>query len=1166
MKPARPTIFPVRRVRAAAILLFVTGSAVLQAADYYVAKNGSDTNAGTLAAPFLTIQKAADVAVAGDTVFVRTGTYRETVRPAASGDDAASQITFQPYNNEDVTVTGTDLVGGPWTVHSGNIWKCDVPADGSTDVNSNKVTALGDFQVLVEGWSAIEARWPNNTSYDPNIPSRNKAGLFTSGNDTLGTATIRYSSPPTWAVGAKINFWPGVSYFLRTGNVTSRNSSSIGVTYTSLGNTAYSAKSGDLFYLWGKLEALDVAGEFFFDTAASRLYLWAPHNADPNQLKVELKRRRYAFDLSGRNWVTVRGFRILAANVNVSSNAITLDSLRVLYASHLSTDVGTWSSNLYGMTLNGYSNTIKNSDIAYSAGSGVGATGHYLTIQDNIITDVDYLGANFAGVYLYNSTSSPPGNNLISRNTIVNCAASGIFYNTQTVWTDSASGVTRILNNRVSSVCLQCPDNGNIYTSGNGANTEIAYNALSDNRANATGNSYNYPVYGVTGAGIYLDIGVANFDIHHNVTFGSMYQAVRVNNAGKNLKIRHNTLLADSVSLANDYANTGTNFTGNDIRNNIFRKPVNDNGNIPASEISAKNLFSTTDPLFTDSANNDLTLTSASPAINQGDDLGYTYSGAADHGAYEYGITAWQAGPNISAQALPAPRLWTATAGAGSAALKWMPAPGWRYSVWRSDTSGYGYEKLATIANDTITYSDTGLTSGGPYYYAVKIERLGVESAVSNEIAVTPTGSWPSAPTGLTATTETPYAIQLAWTDASSNETGFEVYRKTGATGTYTLVTTTAANATTYPDSGLAAGQTYIYRIRAINASGSSVASNEASAIPLTPYQEWAYAETGSITADPEADPDGDGLRNLLEYAFGTQPGTADAASFAVDPSGAGILIENGSFESTTPSTLPDGTQAFFDNSGYVLANWTEYNGADGTAGYVYNRNASQWTNGYGSADKTPFGKNILGLGRGGAASVIQSLGTVRAGESYTFSGRIGRPTDLGTNATGGYTMTLYLGATPGALTTPLLTLNNASVADPALGTWVEWSADTAVITPAQDGQYLTAYLYAATGSWPSCREFDLIAVEPVCDLLVSFPLVESATDLAYTVQTSTDLVAWTDGATYTPTGSGFTRADGTGTIAAGDTDNGSTRTITEGILPPSENSTRQFVRIKITR
>jgi hypothetical protein len=42
---------------------------------YYVASNGSDDAAGTEGAPFKTIQKAASLVSAGDTVVVRHGSY-----------------------------------------------------------------------------------------------------------------------------------------------------------------------------------------------------------------------------------------------------------------------------------------------------------------------------------------------------------------------------------------------------------------------------------------------------------------------------------------------------------------------------------------------------------------------------------------------------------------------------------------------------------------------------------------------------------------------------------------------------------------------------------------------------------------------------------------------------------------------------------------------------------------------------------------------------------------------------------------------------------------------------------------------------------------------------------------------------------------------------------
>ena len=60
------------------------------AATYYVATAGSDSNPGTLAAPFLTLQQGVNRAVAGDTVIVRDGTYGH-VNSVTGGDSSGNE-------------------------------------------------------------------------------------------------------------------------------------------------------------------------------------------------------------------------------------------------------------------------------------------------------------------------------------------------------------------------------------------------------------------------------------------------------------------------------------------------------------------------------------------------------------------------------------------------------------------------------------------------------------------------------------------------------------------------------------------------------------------------------------------------------------------------------------------------------------------------------------------------------------------------------------------------------------------------------------------------------------------------------------------------------------------------------------------------------------------
>ncbi len=90
------------------ILFSIFATQAIFARDYYVSTKGSDSNDGTLQHPFKTIQKAADIAIAGDTVYVRGGTYVGTVRFKHSGSKEKGYIVFKNYKNEKPVITRKD--------------------------------------------------------------------------------------------------------------------------------------------------------------------------------------------------------------------------------------------------------------------------------------------------------------------------------------------------------------------------------------------------------------------------------------------------------------------------------------------------------------------------------------------------------------------------------------------------------------------------------------------------------------------------------------------------------------------------------------------------------------------------------------------------------------------------------------------------------------------------------------------------------------------------------------------------------------------------------------------------------------------------------------------------------------------------------------------------
>ena len=107
-------------ITALAIAVFALSA---DAASYYVDQNhpkASDKNPGTQELPWKTILKSAGTMVAGDTVYVKNGTYRECIRPKNSGLPG-KPITYAAFKGHAPVIKGSDVVTG-WKRHKGAVW------------------------------------------------------------------------------------------------------------------------------------------------------------------------------------------------------------------------------------------------------------------------------------------------------------------------------------------------------------------------------------------------------------------------------------------------------------------------------------------------------------------------------------------------------------------------------------------------------------------------------------------------------------------------------------------------------------------------------------------------------------------------------------------------------------------------------------------------------------------------------------------------------------------------------------------------------------------------------------------------------------------------------------------------------------------------------------
>jgi hypothetical protein len=119
---------------------------------------------------------------------------------------------------------------------------------------------------------------------------------------------------------------------------------------------------------------------------------------------------------------------------------------------------------------------------------------------------------------------------------------------------------------------------------------------------------------------------------------------------------------------------------------------------------------------------------------------------------------------------------------------------------------------------DTWDYSDVNLNEILPGTYAFPVFAM---QSISEVITTAPPPAPPAAPSDLAATLEAGPQVSLAWTDNADNETGFVIERSDNG-GAFSVLASVGADTLSYVDSAVTAGNTYDYRVAAVNLGGSS--------------------------------------------------------------------------------------------------------------------------------------------------------------------------------------------------------------------------------------------------------------------------------------------------------------------------------------------------------
>ena len=650
------------------------------AKDIYVsAANTSGVEDGSFANPFSSIQKAADIAVAGDAVIIRAGNYREEVSMPANG------VLYQPYANEAVTINGTDQLTG-WTLVPGSsVYQTNMAW------NAPEANQLFSDKIMIH-----QARWPNQTSLDFITPTDAKAASITASGNNFIIKCNEFNEPDGRWTGATA--WVNLSRNGNdgqgwTGTVVGTNLAAKTITINfreppRLGDQPWGLGVGTEFFLFnptkagvqasGGVAALLDAGEWWKDDGV--MYVRTPNGAAPNEINaganiIEAKRRDLAFKSSdpnlNRNAYTIKKINLFACTIStdvlykIRQNTIvedafdiTIDGITAKYISHHTDQTGDWQAQYYGNTgivISGKGNILKNSTLQISAGAAVCLVGYGNKLLNNTISDANYTCTNGGAV----NAAKICVDGEIAYNKINNTPIMAINFTFFSNSNPMLKGVARIHHNLITNFMKRSDDSGGLDAADvltqAGKGVRLDHNVLYNTRAREiSGNSSVF--------GIYFDFSSGGYIVDHNLVYNT--QRPMIINSSPNLNIFNNTLLNGNplnnseldVSVLNGNGGTGLKDT---IRNNILSNTANTtgtgSGNLSQAIFTNNATFvtgSVAASTFLDVANRNFNLKStATNAIDLGVDnspFNDPVTGSAvDLGAFEFGGNNWIPGTPI---------------------------------------------------------------------------------------------------------------------------------------------------------------------------------------------------------------------------------------------------------------------------------------------------------------------------------------------------------------------------------------------------------------------------------------------------------------------------------------------------------------------------------------
>ena len=361
------------------------------AVELHVATHGLDTNPGTAAQPFATLEQARDslrqlraagATTGGSTVYVHGGLYEIPQPLLLTAEDSGTEdapVVWQSVAGDAVVLSGGRAIRDFQPVTNSSVLS-RLPEVARSKVLQSNLTAEGlkDFGEVAEVGKRLElffdgnplplARWPNE-GFTKIVDVAGGEPFVSHGiaGDAVGRFVYDGEQPSRWV--AEPDGWVSGYWFWDWSDGRQKIKTIDPVKHIMElvpPRHGYGYRKGQRFYAFNLLAELDSPGEWYLDRQQGMLYFWPPAIGSDTAVTLSITPTLLSFN--NASWITVKGFQLEATRATA---VLISGGTGVRIGGCVIRDTGAWAVSISGGTNHG----VVGCDISQTGEGGVSLNG-----------------------------------------------------------------------------------------------------------------------------------------------------------------------------------------------------------------------------------------------------------------------------------------------------------------------------------------------------------------------------------------------------------------------------------------------------------------------------------------------------------------------------------------------------------------------------------------------------------------------------------------------------------------------------------------------------------------------------------------------------------------------------------------------------------------------